>query len=268
MALYLISIAKDYKSSNKIQLATHSISWAHQLAGLKDPCESALVKLTKEGAIRETSKPVVKKEPITPDHLKLLARRYKSNNLYKMRTLCMCLLGFAGFLRFSELANIKLSDLSFDNVCMRINIVKSKTDVYKEGHELCIARTHGDTCPVHTLEEYIKLLDVEVSSSEYLFRSLTFCKNTNTYKIRRDNRPLSYTRAREIVLDAFGEIGLDKSKFGLHSLRLGGATSAAAAGISDRLFKKHGRWRSEKAKDGYVRENINDKLSVTKNLGI
>lgn len=268
MALYLISIAKDYKSSNKIQLATHSISWAHQLAGLKDPCESALVKLTKEGAIRETSKPVVKKEPITPDHLKLLARRYKSNNLYKMRTLCMCLLGFAGFLRFSELANIKLSDLSFDNVCMRINIVKSKTDVYKEGHELCIARTHGDTCPVHTLEEYIKLLDVEVSSSEYLFRSLTFCKNTNTYKIRRDNRPLSYTRAREIVLDAFGEIGLDKSKFGLHSLRSGGATSAAAAGISDRLFKKHGRWRSEKAKDGYVRENINDKLSVTKNLGI
>lgn len=79
---------------------------------------------------------------------------------------------------------------------------------------------------------------------------------------------MSYTRAREIVLHAFGEIGLDKSKFGIHSLRSGGATAAAAAGINDRLFKKHGRWRSEKAKDGYVRESIQEKLFVTQNLGI
>ena len=114
----------------------------------------------------------------------------------------------------------------------------------------------------------ISLLGVEVNSSDYLFRSLTFCKNANVYKVRRDNRRLSYTRAREIVLHAFGEIGLDKSKFGIHSLRSGGATAAAAAGINDRLFKKHGRWRSEKAKDGYVRESIQDKLFVTQNLGI
>jgi hypothetical protein len=42
-------------------------------------------------------------------------------------------------------------------------------------------------------------------------------------------------------------IGLEKSKFGLHSLRSGGATAAAAAGINDRVFKKHGRWASDTA---------------------
>jgi hypothetical protein len=31
-------------------------------------------------------------------------------------------------------------------------------------------------------------------------------------------------------------VGLDKRKVGLHSLRSGGATAAAAAGIYDRLF--------------------------------
>lgn len=67
-------------------------------------------------------------------------------------------------------------DISFNDVCMKINIVKSKSDVYKEGHELCIARIQGDTCPLHTLEEYILLLGVEVKFSDYLFRSLTFCK--------------------------------------------------------------------------------------------
>jgi hypothetical protein len=51
-------------------------------------------------------------------------------------------------------------------------------------------------------------------------------------------------------------------------LRAGGTSSAANLGISDRIFKKHGRWRSDTAKDGYVTENLRIKLSVAKNLGI
>jgi hypothetical protein len=41
-----------------------------------------------------------------------------------------------------------------------------------------------------------------------------------------------------------------------------GATAAANAVINDRLFQKHGRWASDFAKDGYVCENINEKLLV------
>ena len=47
--------------------------------------------------------------------------------------------------------------------------------------------------------------------------------------------------------------------FCFERLRSGGASSAAAVGISVRLFKKLGRWRSEKAKNGYVRETIQEK---------
>ncbi|XP_060579452.1 uncharacterized protein LOC132736355 [Ruditapes philippinarum] len=72
--------------------------------------------------------------------------------------------------------------------------------------------------------------------------------------------PLSYTRARELILDMFEHIGLDKSKFGLHSLRSGGASAAANAGVSDRLFKRHGRWKSEKGKDSYVKDDIDKRL--------
>ena len=147
------------------------------LAGrFKDPFVSTLGHLIKEGSIRDTSKPVVKKEPITPDYLKLLVQRIRSDNLFNMQTLIMCLLGFTGFLRYSELANIKLCDILFENTHMTINIVRSKTDVHKEGHKLCIARTHCVTCPVHKLEQYLKMLDVDINSQEYLFRSLTYCK--------------------------------------------------------------------------------------------
>ena len=44
----------------------------------------------------------------------------------------------------------------------------------------------------------------------------------------------------------------DIPKIGTHSLRSGGASAAANAGVPDRLFKRHGRWLSDSAKDGYV----------------
>ena len=61
-------------------------------------------------------------------------------------------------------------------------------------------------------------------------------------------------------------IGLDPKQYGLHSLRSGGATTAANRGVPDRLFKRHGRWRSETAKDGYVHENESALLSVSRVL--
>ena len=60
----------------------------------------------------------------------------------------------------------------------------------------------------------------------------------------------------------------DVSKIAVHSLRSGGATAAANAGVQDRMFKRHGRWVSENAKDGYAKDNLDSMLSVSKSLGI
>ena len=57
------------------------------------------------------------------------------------------------------------------------------------------------------------------------------------------SQEISYMRAYELVKDAFRDL-TDVSKLSVHSLRAGGATSAANAGIPDRLFKRHARWAS------------------------
>ena len=77
---------------------------------------------------------------------------------------------------------------------------------------------------------------------------------------------IAYIRGRKVVLDAFSQLGFPSRLFGLHSRRSGGATAAANAGINDRLFKRHGRLRSDKAKDGYVKDNLDLLLSVSKSL--
>ena len=41
----------------------------------------------------------------------------------------------------------------------------------------------------------------------------------------------------------------DICAIGAHSLRSGGVTADANAGVPDRLFKQHGRWSNESAKD-------------------
>ena len=71
----------------------------------------------------------------------------------------------------------------------------------------------------------------------------------------RDKGGLSYITVHEAVLEKLEAIGLDKRQYGLHSLRAGGASAAANTGVPDRMFKRRGRWRSENAKDGYIKDS-------------
>jgi hypothetical protein len=77
---------------------------------------------------------------------------------------------------------------------------------------------------------------------------------------------LSYTRCREIFKECLQELGYDEKKYGLHSLRSGGATAAANNGnVTERQLKLHGRWKTDIAKDMYVHENVKNRPLVTQN---
>jgi integrase len=223
----------------------------------------------REGAHRKIGHVIVKKEPITPDILQTIVLLYgnKTCNLKDLRITCMCLLGYAGFLRFSELASLKRSDISSFPSYVKLYLEKSKTEVYREEREGVISKHGTITCLVDMLDRYLKLAGTSENSVDYILRYVSFCKSTDSYQLRNSCQ-ISYTRARGILLSALKAVGLDKRQFGLHSLRSGGATVAAAVGIDDILFKKHGCWKSDKAKDGNVNENIHVRLSVSKNLGI
>ena len=111
----------------------------------------------------------------------------------------------------------------------------------------------------------IKLTEVNIhninNSDEFIFQKASYIKKLDSYTLRKGDH-LSYTRVREIVLEKLGKKGLNTSKLGLYSLRSGGATQAANSGVCDRLFKKHGRWKSESATDRYVKEDDNITRSV------
>jgi integrase len=267
VALYLNFLRCTAATSSPIEEAVSALSWVHQLAGVEDPTSHSLVKQVVAGAKRILAHKTAKKEPVTIEILRSQVDRFGQENasLADIRTLAICMLGFAGFFRYNEIANLKGSDVSILSDHMEIFVEASKTDQYRDGARVVIARTGSSTCPVGMLERYLDMAGVSCADDRLLFRGLT--KTKNGYKLR-ESGGLSYSRIRELVLEQLLAIGLDKRLFGLHSLRSGGASAAAQAGVPDRLFKRHGRWRSEAAKDGYIKDKLVDRLSVSSLIGL
>jgi hypothetical protein len=96
--LYLIRLSDLRKSLSSINEVFYSISWAHKLAGVCNPCTSYFVLSVKEGAVRTVCHTIHKKEPITPEILKQIVTKYgtTSSNLNDLRLVTMCLNCYAG----------------------------------------------------------------------------------------------------------------------------------------------------------------------------
>ena len=267
VALYLQHILELAKSKAPVDDAVNTIAWAHRMAGLPSPTDNHLVQAFVAGAHRLVAKPVTRKEPVTVETLEKLVQKLAapSATLTDIRTVSICVLGFSAFLRFDELSQLRACDLEFGEELLKITIRSSKTDQLRQGNQVMVSRSGKPTCPVAILERYLQMAGEPMSSDKPLFRGITKTKKGEKL---RNSGGLSYTRTRELVLGQFKELGMDTKRLGLHSLRAGGATAAANAGIQDRLFKRHGRWRSETAKDGYIRESQEDLLSVSRSLGI
>ena len=265
-ALYLLSLIQGGSHVSKIEGRVYSVKYFHRMVGLGDPTEHSLVSQMVEVAKRLCTQPVCRKEPLTRQHIGAIYDKFggEKMTLTDLRTFVMIILGFCGFLRFDELSNVRFRDVSFANVYMKIFIEKSKNDQYRLGKWVHISCGNTRLCPVKNLAWYARV--AKLRKKQYLFRRIV--KTKYSEKLAATNRPLSYTRTREVIRSALELIGVDKSEFGTHSLRSGGATMAANSGVPDRLFKRHGRWRSERAKDMYIKDDLRKLLSVTKTMSL
>lgn len=255
---------------SRIETAQYAIKWFHDCSPCTEanPCDSSFIKQVLAGLRRITAKPISKKDPVTPEILSRIVNIYGfSDNLMNIRLCTMTLIAYAGFFRHSELVNLRICDVFLSSSHVKFFIHQSKTDQYREGAWVVIAATGRSTCPVAMLNRYLVLacISPHSHSEDFLFRPVVF-KSINNYVLRQGR--MSYSSCRDLFKRALVEIGEDPSRFGMHSLRAGGASEAARVGIPDRLFKKHGRWASDSAKDGYVKESLTNQLTVSMSLGI
>lgn len=268
VALYLQSLMDTANSASTIDSAFYAIQWAHSLAGFDSPTRHPVVVAVRDAASRFFGRHRNnRKMPLTAAHLQNLVIHSDLNNLLCLRNVCVFVLAFAGFFRIEEVLNIKRNNIRFIDNGIIITVESSKTDQLRLGDEVVISRLTGSqSCPVSILETYLGLAHIDSFSEEFLFRPIS--KTGTGHRLVGSNKPISYSTIREAFKSCFKSIVPDIRTFSTHSLRAGGATAAANAGIGDRVFQRHGRWKSASAKDGYVMDNISSRASVSKSLGL
>ena len=264
LALYLQHLAKGTGSKSAAKEACHALSWIHSTAGLAPPPSHPFVKATLEGLQRSLAKSVTKKEPITLDMLEAMVKDVeKSGSLSDLHLVTACLSGFAVFLRFDELIHLRPCDFVFMEEMVTIYIVHSKMDQLRQGDKVLVARSNSCTCPIAMVKHYMQCMSMSPSDQRFLFRSI---QNTKNGERLRDSGKISYSSLRDLFRKKLADLGFSPEEFGLHRLRFGGATVAANVKVPDRLFTRHGYWKSENAKDGYFLDDVKSRLEVSRSL--
>ena len=113
---------------------------------------------------------------------------------------------------------------------MTVTLKSSKTDSFRAGQSLLIARVDSPVCAVTTMQHYFQVVSPPkgplfyFQSGRFLTRSSVVC----------------------LLRDAARHAGLPYHSLKGHSFRIGAASTAAAAGLPDWLIKAMGRWSSDR----------------------
>ena len=185
------------------------------------------------------------RRPITLDIMKaIFSLLLKKSPSYKTAMLCAArCTAFFGFLHSSEMTvpsqdtydptiHLSIQDVAVDNKSspsmVRILIKQSKTNLFHQGVYIYLGRIGNAICPVKAILSYLAL-EGDVSGPLFIFQT----GKMPTHQIFSDTL--------DGLLD---ELHFKKENFNSHSFRIGTATSAKAANISDTHIKMLGRWKS------------------------
>ena len=268
VALYFTYIVEEQKKLGYLTAAYCGIKWGYSLLGVSSPTDNKFVKLAYEGAhrlIAQRQGPANnRKEHLTPEILKEIIYEFgTTGNLLDLRFALVCILGFFGFFRISELLIVQIKDITFCDEGVDIFIDHSKVDQKRKGETVPIAKSNSPYCPVLWLKKYLRSADLFQKKEAFLVCRLFKTKNGHIVK---SGKNISYTTIRKEFLTKMSKIVKNPTIFGTHSMRSGGATCASESGVPDRLISKHGRWSSNTSRDKYIRDSSKTKFSVTKRM--
>lgn len=242
IALYLTAYSDTLKVATLSRRLT-AIRQAHGVAGERFNAEAPELREVWKGIVRakgRASDPVA--PAVTQDLIAMLAGL--PDSLRGTRDRALMLVGFAGGFRRSELTGLDVGDVTFTSDGLVITLRRSKTDQEGEGARVGIPHgQHKRTCPVLAVQAW---LDGAGLTEGRLFRSVN--------RHGQAGGSLSTKAVALIVKRAAEGAGLDPDRYSGHSLRSGFATSAAAAGASERAIMNQGRWRSLPTARRYIRE--------------
>ncbi|WP_051407163.1 site-specific integrase [Nocardia sp. CNY236] len=313
VAVYLAAAADARRDTGEwafspatLERKSAAIAAVHAANGLPAPTRSDIVRLTLRGVRRIRRSRPTRKRPIMRHTLdQLLAGLPESGwptEPARRRDALVLLVGFAGALRRSELASLRIGDVQVGSdpttgePILLIRLPATKTDPTGAGEQsVALPRgRHSLTCPVCAYADWIRLREIHLATGTSGIRDWLADRSAGTPHIHRchgfggttldatdlplfpaitrhgaiADRAVSGRAVADLVKRYAARAGLDPALFSGHSLRAGFATQAALGGATDREIMRQGRWSSPRTVHRYIRTaNPLDDNAVTK-LGL
>ena len=257
--LYSTDLVKNEgRSLNTLSRRLAAVSQMHQQAGFESPTRTWAVKQFLTGLRRQVGVAPVRKRPILVADLRNILGALP-NSLLGVRDRALLLLGFTGGFRRSELVALNVEDLEETSAGLIVMIRRSKTDQEGQGRKVGIP-PGGDqnTCPILALEQWQTATAIK---SGPLFLVM------NRHGQVLDRR-LSAEAVGIVVKRYVEKLGYDPARFAGHSLRAGLATSAAAAGKSERAIMNQTGHRNVATVRRYIRDGNLFRDNAAEGLGL
>jgi integrase len=257
LASYLAGRAETLKPAS-LGLYAAAVSQAHQAAGYASPTRDAAVRAVMQGIRRaKGTAPEAKAPAITADIRRMV--EHLPAGLLGIRDRALLLVGFAGAFRRSELVGLDREDVTECAEGLTITLRRSKTD--QEGAGRKIGIPYGGnlaTCPVRSLMAWLDAAGIEAGP---LFVGMN--RHGQLLPGRLSDRGVA-----RVVQRHAEAAGLAAAKYGGHSLRAGLATSAAAAGASERKIMDQTGHRSAAMVRRYIREGSLFRENAAASVGL
>jgi integrase len=213
-----------------------TLNEAHRLLGVLSPADNSHVRRVLRGIARTEGRPARKAPPLLLEHASRLIRRL-DGSVAGVRDRALILIGWALFLRRSELVDIDREHIRIQRDRALIMLERGKTDQERQGNLLALPRLNGPACPVVALEIWLQLSGItEGPIFRRVFRGGT---------VGKKHQRLTPHSVNLILKRRAMEAGVDEALlFSGHSLRRGGITQAYAAQQNEADIQRVSRHRS------------------------
>jgi integrase len=227
VGLYISWLAERHRQLSTISQHLAAIKAKHDDAGYDAPTQSPEIKGILRGISRKHGQPPKGADPILVETLQQLLVVIDETTRIGKRDRALLLLGFAGAFRRSELVTLNMADITWRDEGMLILLRRTKTDQQGLGRFVGIPRgKRPGTCPVQALATWLQAAGITEGA---LFRGMD--RADRIISERLSGRAVSLIIKRHAIT-----AGLDAAHLSGHSLRAGHCTSAARAGVSEKLI--------------------------------
>jgi site-specific recombinase XerD len=225
VACYVADLAKSAKPAT-IDLRLAAVSSAHRAAGYDSPTKAEVVRLVRRGVRRTLGTSQRQVRAVTVPDLRRMIEGLGTDPA-GCRDHALLLLGFAGAMRRSELVALDVEDVTEGPDGLTVRLRRSKTD--QEGAGRTVGIPYGSnpsTCPVRAWRAWLELSGITEGPA---FRSVDRHGRIGATRLTAQAVAL-------VVKSHAARAGLDPDEVAGHSLRAGLATSAAEAGVPERVI--------------------------------